>query len=75
MSRNAMTPAELRAARARLGLSPCQLASLLRVSETTVRRWEMAPDKRYAQRITERTAAQVQAYLDGYRPADWPGKT
>ena len=36
----ALTPAELRARRERLGLSPEELASLLYLSHATVRHWE-----------------------------------
>ena len=35
-----MTPAEIKAARKRLGLYQCDLASLLGVHMRTVRRWE-----------------------------------
>ena len=63
-----MTPEEIHAARKQLGLSQPQLARLLgygappRVAE--IESGKRAPG--------EAVARLLRAYLDGYRPADWP---
>lgn len=63
-----MTPAELKQARINLGLTQQQLSKLLgyglysRISEMENGRTQ----------ITWQCVRLVQAYLDGYRPNDWP---
>ena len=63
-----MTPADFAAARKRLGLTQAQLAAVMgygnkaRISE--IERGERLPP--LAKRL-------LRAYLDGYRPDDWPG--
>ena len=63
-----MTPAEFKQARSNLGLNQSQLAALLgygtysRISELENGRTP----------ITGQCVRLVQAYLDGYRPNDWP---
>ena len=63
-----MTPAELKQARSNLGLNQSQLAALLgygtysRISELEGGRSQ----------ITDQCARLMQAYVDGYRPRDWP---
>lgn len=63
-----MTPAEIREARKTLGLNQSQLAALLgygaaaRISE--VERGERTP--------SDAVTRLLRAYLDGYRPEDWP---
>lgn len=63
-----MTPADFRAARQRLGLSQEQLAFMLgyraRYTVSDIERGNKAPNGA-AVRL-------LQAYLEGYRPADWP---
>ena len=62
-----MTPAELRAARKSLGLTQGQLAAVLGVRQATVSDWERgkhSPDGPAARLIA--------AYVEGYRPQDWP---
>ena len=39
------TPEGFKAARRKLGLSTRQLSEVIRTDPTTVRRWEMSPDK------------------------------
>ena len=65
-----MTPTEARAAIQSLGLLQKQLAGVMGVKRETVARWSSGA-------ITPPpTAARLlQAYLDGYRPADWPTTT
>jgi transcriptional regulator with XRE-family HTH domain len=68
-----MTPANLKAARHTLGLSLNEMARLLGYTGThgaqQVRKMESGN-----RAIREAQALLVQAYLDGYRPADWPVK-
>lgn len=62
-----MTPAEFREARRRLGLTAPQIAALMgygaapRIYEIEAR-----------ESVPAQAARLMQAYLDGYRPADWP---
>lgn len=68
-----MTPADLKAARHTLGLSLTQMARLLGYCGThgaqQVRKMESG-----GRAIREAQALLVRAYLDGYRPQDWPKK-
>ena len=63
-----MTPAWFKQARRNLGLSQSQLATLLgygtysRISELEGGRTQ----------ITDQCERLMQAYVDGYRPRDWP---
>lgn len=62
-----MTPDEFKAARKTLGLTAQQMGEMLGLSRSTVFRiaageWTCTPG-------TERL---LRAYLDGYRPNDWP---
>ena len=64
-----MTPAEIKQARKSLGLTAAKLAALLGYS---------GPSSVYdieagRQRASETVTRLLRAYLDGYRPADWPG--
>lgn len=64
-----MTPAEIRAARKSLALTQGQLATVMRLRAATVSDWERGiypPDSS--------NELLLRAYLDGYRPADWPVK-
>ena len=64
-----MTPAEVRAARAALDLTQKQLAPLLGLAnKSRVHEYENG------QRTPSAAAVRLlRAYLDGYRPEDWPG--
>lgn len=63
-----MTPVDFKQARSNLGLNQSQLAALLgygtysRISELEGGRTQ----------ITDQCARLIQAYVDGYRPRDWP---
>ena len=65
-----MTPAEIRTARETLGLTQGQLAAVMGVrGPAAISEWERgvkSPDGR--------SVRLLRAYLDGYRPADWPVK-
>ncbi len=67
-----MTAAELRYARRTLGLSVRQLAAMLAVDADLVRRMELEPGREGHRPIRSSVGRLVQAYLDGYRPPDWP---
>lgn len=69
-----MTPAEIKAARQSLSLSVAQLAALLDTDPQTIRRMEQRPDANTFRSPAPRMLRLLRAYLDGYRPADWPVK-
>ena len=62
-----MTPAALSQARATLGLTQRQMAAMLGRKLRNYQQWE-AGDRR----IDEAAARLIAAYIDGYRPQDWP---
>lgn len=63
-----MTAAELRAARDAIGLTQKQLATVMGLrGPATVAEWER--DKR---KIGPTAARLLAAYVNGYRPEDWP---
>lgn len=66
------THEQLQQARRELGLSVRGLAAMLGVGELQVRRMELAPDKSSHRPINGTVQRLLRAYLDGYRPADWP---
>ncbi len=67
-----MNHTEIKAARQALGLSLSQFAALLDTDPTTTRRLEMDPRHSTARVPAPRMVRLVRAYLDGYRPNDWP---
>lgn len=67
-----MTPKEIKEARNALGLTQSQFATVLDTDAVTIRRMEMDPSKKTARRPAVRMVRLIQAYLDGYRPGDWP---
>jgi DNA-binding transcriptional regulator YiaG len=67
-----MDHTEIKAARQALGLSLSEMAEMLDTDPTTTRRLEMAPHNSTARQPAPRMVRLVTAYLDGYRPADWP---
>lgn len=63
-----MTPTEAKEARTALGLSQTQLAEVMGLrGKQTVSEWE-----RGARQPDGQSVRLIQAYLAGYRPADWP---
>jgi|GEM_PF-2198724 len=65
-----MTPAELKAARDRLGLSRAQMARLLDIKDArSYGRFETSRP------LPVRAERLIRAYLAGHRPADWPFTT
>ena len=67
-----MTPKELKQARQSLGLSSSQLAALLDTDPQTIRRMEQRETATTFRRPAPRMMRLLRAYLDGYRPHDWP---
>ena len=67
-----MTPAEVRSALGRLGLSQVGLARILRVSPQTVRRWVADPDSPSAAPIPAWAVAVLEWIEQPGRPAEWP---
>lgn len=67
-----MTPAELKEARHTLGLSVADLARLLDTDAQSIRRMEQREDASTFRRPAPRMERLISAYLNGYRPADWP---
>ena len=65
-----MTPAQFKLARHELGLTAAQTASLMGYGAAP-RIYEIeARDS-----VPPQAARLMQAYLDGYRPGDWPSAT
>ena len=67
-----MTPEQIKEARQSLRLSVRQMAHMLETDEQTVRRIEMPSNRSTARQPAVRMVRLIQAYLDGYRPSDWP---
>ena len=63
-----MTPQQFKEARLALGLTPEQIAPLLALSDRS-RIYEIEGGKR---NVSKAVGLLVQAYLDGYRPDNWP---
>lgn len=63
-----MTPAEIAAARATLGLTQAQLSAVMGLrGPATISEWE-----RGREAIGGSNVRLLHAYLAGYRPPDWP---
>lgn len=68
--RRPLNPDRLKRAQKLLGLSNPQFAQVMGVQETTVARWRTGgPSNVQVPATAQRLLA---AYLDGYRPPDWP---
>lgn len=67
-----MTPDEVKEARLKLGLTQAQLGAVLDTDGQTVRRMEMPVDASTHRKPAVRMVRLIRAYLDGYRPQDWP---
>jgi len=73
MSHLTFTSEELRQAQQDLGLSDSQLAAMLGCDEQHVRRMKVRDQNAGSWRPVKPWHARLlRAYLDGYRPADWP---
>ena len=67
-----MTPSEFRAARKSLGLKPSQLAKILNVDSSTVRKWELEPGRSTSRKPDPIACRALEWFLAGYRPSQWP---
>lgn len=67
-----MTPEEIKAVRQWLGITVSQLAVLLDTDPQTIRRMEQSETANTFRKPAPRMVRLLRAYLDGYRPADWP---
>lgn len=66
---------QLKEARQKLGLTQKQLADLIESDPLSMRRMEMDPKHSTARKMPPRVWRLICAYLDGWRPADWPETT
>ncbi len=67
-----MTPSQFKQARQSLGLTQSQLGILLDTDGQSIRRVEMDSDTSTGRKPAPRMVRLLQAYLDSYRPTDWP---
>lgn len=68
-----MNHEQVKRARQALGLSVAGMAAMLDTDPQSVRRWEMPPDRSTSRDLPPRAARLIRAYLNGFRPIDWPG--
>jgi DNA-binding transcriptional regulator YiaG len=64
-----MTPEKVRMARLKLGLTQAELAAVMGIRTMSVSDWE-----RGIRTPSSQSVRLIQAYLSGYRPADWPSR-
>lgn len=69
-----MTPTYIKEARRQLGLSCDQLGKFLDTDAQTIRRMEQSSAASTFRKPAPRMVRLIRAYLDGYRPNDWPQK-
>jgi DNA-binding transcriptional regulator YiaG len=67
-----MTPSEVKEARHRLLLSVSQFADMLDTDASTIRKMELSEGSSQYRRPAPRMVRLIIAYLNGYRPLDWP---
>lgn len=67
-----MTPEELRIKREMLGLTRRQAAAVLETTIYQVQKMERPADRESHIKPPRRYAQLLDAYLAGYRPANWP---
>lgn len=65
-----MTPTEIREARTTLGLTGAQMGAVLGYGEGA--RMRVSELERGVRQPSESVVRLLRAYLDGYRPDDWP---
>lgn len=67
-----MTSNDIKEARRKLGLSISDMAKALETDVSTVRKMEL-PEASAQHRLPARRMVRlIRAYLDGWRPTDWP---
>jgi len=67
-----MTPDEIRAARKALGLTQHQMAVLLGFADQPHTKNNLSKLERGSKTLDPVRARLLRAYVDGYRPEDWP---
>ena len=67
-----MTHTEFKQNRQALGLSVNQMALVLGCSAVHIRRMETDPSVESARPVNPQAERLMKAYLEGYRPNDWP---
>ena len=68
-----MTPSEIKQARQTLGLSVSQMGAMLDIHDArTYRAYEAPETAAMHRKPPARMLRLIRAYLDGYRPSDWP---
>jgi hypothetical protein len=67
-----MKPSEVKYARVLLGLTLRELSIMLDTDASTIRKMELSEDSLQYRRPAPRMVRLIVAYLNGYRPVDWP---
>lgn len=68
-----MTPEEIKKARKSLGLSQAEMGRMLDIHDTsTYRKYEASTAATQHRVPAARMVRLIRAYLDGFRPEDWP---
>jgi hypothetical protein len=67
-----MKPSEVKYARVLLGLTLRELSIMLDTDSSTIRKMELQEDSSQYRRPAPRMVRLIVAYLNGYRPPDWP---
>lgn len=68
-----MTPIEIKQARKSLGLTQAEMGRMLDIQDqNTYRKYEMPVSARQHRVPAARMVRLIRAYLDGFRPEDWP---
>lgn len=67
-----MAPDQIAEARRKLGLTQSQFAALLETDKSTIRKMEFPEDAAQHRKPARRMVRLIHAFLDGWRPTDWP---
>lgn len=67
-----MTPSDVKYARLALGLTLKEFSVMLDTDASTIRKMELQEESSQYRRPAPRMTRLIVAYLNGYRPSDWP---
>jgi len=67
-----MTPSDVKYARQALGLTLKDFSVMLDTDASTIRKMELQEGSSQYRRPAPRMVRLIMAYLNGYRPVDWP---
>jgi len=67
-----MSPSNVKETRHRLLLSVSQFAMMLDTDASTIRKMELNEESSQYRKPAPRMIRLITAYMEGYRPADWP---